>query len=323
MSPPPSASLSYLTRRDKRALREVVTPEGIPLRLALATAGDRANAFLLDFLIITLVVVVVTLLAAVAGAFSALGLGEAGSGFSMAFALLVSFLLRNFYFMWFELRWQGRTPGKRVMGIRVIDAHGGALSTDAIAARNLTRDLEVFLPLAAVFAPDQLWPDGPGWARLLAGGWLVVFAFMPLFNKDRLRIGDLIGGTLVVLAPKAVLLPDLADRPAAPAGRPSAAPAAAYAFEQAQLDVYGVYELQVLEDVLRQDQQKPNDLAIQTVCEKIKTKIGWRKDAWQVEQRQFLRDFYAATRARLEQKMLFGKRKEDKFSKSGRGPGLK
>jgi hypothetical protein len=177
-----------------------------------------------------------------------------------------------------------------------------------VFARNLMRNLEFYLPVLALVAPDAMLPEAPGWGRLLAIAWLLVFALMPLFNRDRLRCGDLVGGTLVVKAPRAVLLSDLAER----APRPDALESG-FAFTRDQLDIYGVHELQVLEDLLRRDDQGTLDGRIlEEVCEKIKRKIGWPRDQWQVPARPFLEAFYRAQRGSLESRMLFGQRRERK-----------
>jgi uncharacterized RDD family membrane protein YckC len=296
----------YLARREKGLRREVITPEGVPIGFTLAQAGDRAAGFALDMLIIYGSVFVLVLLALFAG-------GDLSGSWVMPMVLVVIFLLQNFYFIVFELRWQGMTPGKRSVGIRVIDAHGGALSADALIARNLVRDVEVFVPLQVMLSSEQLFPGAPGWAVLLASGWAFVFMFMPLFNKDRLRVGDMVAGTLVVLAPRAVLLPDVGQREqAAGPGR-----AADYVFGEQQLGVYGIYELQVLEDLLRKaeaGQTQPG--ALEKVCQQIQQKIGWDAiRSGSVEPERFLRDFYVALRAHLERRMLFGKRRQDKYAK--------
>ncbi len=150
------------------------------------------------------------------------------------------------------------------MGLRVIARDGGPLTAEAVFARNLMRDLEFYLPVLALLAPQAMLPSAPGWGQLLAAVWLLVFALMPLFNHDRLRCGDLVAGTLVVRAPAAVLLSDLAAaRPEAArlqtaAHRPSEPPPPPreeLTFTREQLDIYGIHELQVLEDLLsRQDQ---------------------------------------------------------------------
>ncbi|HSS50701.1 MAG TPA: RDD family protein, partial [Thermoanaerobaculia bacterium] len=51
---------------------------------------------------------------------------------------------------------------------------------------------------------------------------------------------------------------------------------------------------------------------LEDVCEKIKLKIGWPPDRWQVPVRPFLQAFYRAQRAALEQRLLFGQRRERK-----------
>jgi uncharacterized RDD family membrane protein YckC len=307
-------AVSALRINDNAALiREIVTPEGIPLRFTLARAGDRAAAFAID-----LVVQIVLLLLAGFGLRSAVG--DSGTWLTAAIVVL-AFVLQNFYFALFEVRWQGTTPGKRAIGIRVIDARGGQLETSAVLARNLIRELEVWIPLRLLLLGGIVWPDAPGWARLVAAAWAFVFLFMPAFNKDRLRIGDMIAGTRVVMQPKLVLVPDLvAETAAAAAASRLAAPgapaiaAATYSFSDAQLSIYGIYELQVLEGVLRIN---PGDLAhlevVRTVSDKVRAKIRYEPAV--LDHERFLREFYTAQRTHLEQKLLFGQRRQDKFSR--------
>jgi uncharacterized RDD family membrane protein YckC len=303
------ASLAALRPDDDGKLaRDVVTPEGIPLRFTLARAGDRAAAFVLDVVVLFAVIVAISL-------GLSLAVGDASSWLT-AVIVVLAFLLFNFYFAFFEVRWQGATPGKRWLGIRVIDARGGQLETSAVLARNLVRELEAWIPLRFLLAGDLVWPEAPGWARLVAGAWALAFLFTPLFNRDRLRIGDLIAGTRVVVRPRVVLVPDLADddRPAARRPVLAGAAPATYTFSDAQLGIYGIYELQVLEDVLRGDPVHPAHWeAVRTVSEKVRQKIGY--EATRVDDERFLRDFYAAQRAHLEQKLLFGQRRQDKFSR--------
>ena len=293
---------------DAKLVREIVTPEGVPLRFTLARAGDRAAAFALDMVIQTVVVTLVAL---------GLTLSAPGGGTWLSAAIVIAvFVLQNFYFAVFEVRWQGATPGKRKIGIRVIDARGGQLETSAVLARNLVRELEIWIPLRLLIAGDVVWPEAPGWARLVAGAWAFAFLFMPLFNKDRLRVGDMIAGTRVVMQPRVVMVPDLAaETAAAPRyAPPGTAPASGHTFSDAQLAIYGIYELQVLEGVLRISPTDPGHLdVLRTVCEKVRAKIRYAGRV--VDDERFLREFYAAQRAHLEQKLLFGQRRQDKFSK--------
>ena len=298
-------------------IREIVTPEGIPIRFTLARAGDRAGAFVID-----MVIQIAVLFALLIGISLAVG-GSAHDSWLTAVAILLSFLISTFYFPFFEVRWQGSTPGKRSAGIRVIDARGGQLETNAVLARNFVRELEVWTPLRFLLAPQVLWPGAPGWANVLAGAWAFVFLFLPLFNRDRLRVGDLIAGTRVVVQPKVTLLPDLVaeDAPApwvaAAAASPRPAPIApAHVFDEKQLSIYGIYELQVLEEALRGNVWEPGHAAVlAAIAEKIRAKIAYTAALAPGAEERFLRDFYAALRAHLEQRMLFGQRREDKFSK--------
>jgi uncharacterized RDD family membrane protein YckC len=287
-----------------KLMREIITPEGVPITFELAGAGERASAFLIDVVIQVAALFLIGLVIDIAGASSEL---------LKPIMIVLAFLIVNFYFAFFEIRWQGQTPGKRKIGIRVIDARGGQLETQAVLARNLVRELEVWTPLRFLLLNRMLWPDAPGWALLLAGGWAFVFMLLPLFNKDKLRIGDLIGGTRVVEQPKIVLLPDLVNEAAISMQR-RAQVQPTFVFTDEQLAVYGVYELQVLEDVLRQDASKPGYYdSVSAVCDKIRAKIAFSGRI--ADSERFLKDFYVALRAHLEQKMLFGQRKADKFSR--------
>lgn len=282
------------------AIEELVTPEGVPVRMGIAGAGERLTAFLFDtFLVFVGTLALVALVALVPSV----------GGFAVG--MVGFFLLRSFYFTWFELRWQGVTPGKRKMQLRVIDARGGQLSVEAVIVRNLTREVETFLPLAVLVAPDLLWPGGPGWSRLLASGWIVIFLLMPLFNRHRRRVGDLIAGTMVVCTPRVALLEDLTAAHAAT----DMALGQAYQFSVSQLDVYGTHELQVLEQVLRRTDVDEAQRIIAKVSETIQGKIGWTEPVQEHE--AFLRAFYAALRAHLERELLWGRERKRKRSDGG------
>jgi len=302
----PQIALQAQRLEQSKLTREIITPEGVPIRFQLARAGDRAGGFVIDVGIQILALLLIAWLLS-------MGVGSALAGsWLMAIIIVLAFLLLNFYFAFFEVRWQGSTPGKRRVGIRVIDARGGQLETSAVLARNLVRELEVWMPLRFMVAGRVVWPNAPTWAYLLAGAWTFVFLLFPLFNKDRLRIGDLIAGTRVVMQPKVVMLPDLVAEQAqyqTPAQKQKG-----YTFTEKQLGFYGIYELQVLEGVLRQTPGTQGWFeAISTVTDKIRMKIGY--DGLIQDSERFLRDFYAAQRSHLEQKMLFGQRREDKYSR--------
>ena len=129
----------------------IPSPEGVPLEFRLGSIGDRAVAFLLDNLIIGLLVLVLVL-------------GAATQSGMAVWAIVVFgfFLLRHFYFAVAESRGRGRTPGKRVRGLRVVDAAGGALDARSLVVRNLLRELDTYLPLTVIPALPMLWPSAPG-----------------------------------------------------------------------------------------------------------------------------------------------------------------
>ncbi len=277
------------------------TPENVEIPFDLAANSTRAGAFFIDMTLLGLGLGLLTFMLSLATATS----GEhEDDGFLSAFALLALFLARNFYFTFSELFFQGQTFGKKRLGLRVIAKDGGPVSTEMIVVRNLTRDVELFLPLSVFFVPELVFGDSPGLGRLVSLGWMISIALLPIFNRHHARAGDLIAGTIVVMTPKATLLPDLVRNPQRKIRGQS------FDFKPEQLDVYGIKELQVLEDVLRQ--HPPDEELMGIICEKIKRKIKWNPKQWDVPPEPFLRAFYEAQRRRLEHKMLLGKRQERK-----------
>jgi len=272
--------------------RSLVTPEGVDLSLRLADMGQRFTAFLLDLLIMVGLLIALSLL--MAGLIAATGM--AGIEVAAVVWLLGFFLLRNFYFVLMEMGPRAATFGKRATGLRVVARSGERLTADRVIARNMMREIEIYLPISFLFY------TGADVATALAGLlWTGIFLFFPFFNKDRMRIGDLLAGTWVVNAPKRKLTVDLAR---AEGG------ALDYGFTDAQLDVYGVFEIQTLEQVLRDN--RPEALA--TVAAAIRGKIGLAHDGG--PDLDFLTAYYKAARVRMERGLLFGKRRADKFDRS-------
>jgi len=274
----------------EKRVRELVTPEGVDLRVVLADASERFGAFALDVVFIIAALIGIS----IAAVLMAMTTGGKGFEFIATIWILGSFGLRVFYFTFFEMQARAATPGKRIMGLRVAKRDGSALTADAIFVRNAMRELEIFLPLTFLFVGGEA---VDGWIALFALLWCGVFAFFPLFNRDRLRIGDIVAGTWVVHAPKRVLAGDLAAQPLS------------LAFTREALDAYGIRELSVLEDVLRQKDPQ----TMEAVARRIRAKIGVQDGLRDLE---FLQAYYTALRGRLEQRMLFGKRKRDKYDKS-------
>ena len=276
-------------RAPRTMRRSFVTPEGVDLQLELGAAGARAGAFVLDAFAMLLILI----LATVAIAYSMASKAEDEA--AKILWLLGFFLLRNGWFALFEMGGRGATPGKRLVGLRVVARDGARLTGASVIARNAMREIEVFLPLSFLgWQTSQGAADG--FLVLFALLWSGIFLFFPLFNRDRLRLGDVVAGTWVVRDTRGKLGQDLA-----------VATRERRMFSEAALSLYGIYELQTLEEVLRTGR----DEAIATVAATIRAKAGI---AWDGDDRGFLEDYYAALCVRLERSMLLGRRRADKFA---------
>ncbi|WP_298607027.1 RDD family protein [uncultured Thiothrix sp.] len=111
----------------------VNTPEGIALELSPAGPVPRTLAWLVDLMIRAGVSLLILILLAFLGS---LGMG---------LAMILIFLLEWFYPVWFELRYQGQTPGKRLLNIYVAQLDASPISPAASVVRNLLRVVD-FLP---------------------------------------------------------------------------------------------------------------------------------------------------------------------------------
>jgi uncharacterized RDD family membrane protein YckC len=279
-----------LLKKPRDMRRRLVTPEGVDLGVVIGDSGQRIGAFILDMVVMLAAMIVLSILAGYALA------SKQGGEMVGVIWLLGFFLIRNFYFIAMELRPRAATLGKRWMKLRVVARDGGRLTADAVVARNLLREVETFLPLTmlitGLFAGtvDAL----TGWLGFI---WTGVFLFFPFFNKDRLRVGDLLAGTWVIRTTRDKLDRDLTTLPTV----------AGFAFTPEQLDAYGVYELETLEGVLRRSEAA----AKLTVAQAIIDKIGWPTEVTDID--GFLAAYYTQLRARLEKRLLLGKRRADKF----------
>jgi uncharacterized RDD family membrane protein YckC len=287
---------SQFFEKTRRERRNIVTPEGVPIPVELADHSERFTAFALDWVIWTLLLLAIYLPLLLVAGFGSFTL------IAISIALFIGFVVRNIYFVYFEIAWRGATPGKRIVGIRVVDRAGGPLLPSAVIARNLTREVEMFLPLGILLSGGKSAGGGVDLMQLSIGVWLVFFAALPLINRDRMRGGDLIAGTMVIALPKLTLLSDLVER------------AAQFTFIEQQLRAYGAFELQVLEELLRRPPTPAGAVVLREVCDKICHRIGWTSEVPQNQLVTFLRDFYTAERAFLERGQLYGKVRADKFT---------
>lgn len=153
---------------DDRA--RIATPDGVALELTLAGAGSRILAAALDALIQGLILVVGSALVGVA----ALAVGPDAETVIVALQVLWSVLVFFGYPAAFERYAAGRTPGKSVLGLRVVTIGGQPVSMATAALRNLFRIIDLL----------------PGF--YLAG---LVSILMTGLHQ---RIGDVVAGTLVI-----------------------------------------------------------------------------------------------------------------------------
>lgn len=283
---------------NKRLLNSYLPPEGVPLKFEVASLGARFAAQLADLLITTVAIICMIIL------FSFAGLNN--GSFLFAFAALMFFAVRVPYYVLTELLWNGQTLGKRMMGLRVISADGRQVTPYAVTVRNFMKEAEVFAPGTAIIAIETV----PGWAKLLTLLYVFIVLAVPLLNKRRQRLGDIIAGTYVVDAPRAILLPELANSPSD----------AHFVFTPDHLNEYGRYELQTLEKLLQaQPTSSAGDVterrkkALKKVCNTICGRIGYEDPIADTDTEAFLTAFYKAQRAFLENRQIFGDKREDKF----------
>ncbi len=154
-------------------LHEVLTTEKVPITYRVAGLGARFLAWLVDFILILGLGLIGWLLRV------PLDVGRPGLGLAVMF--LWWFTVSWGYFLLLEWLWKGQTPGKRLLGLRVIQRNGTAVTFYQSAVRNLLR-LADALPLPI---PSPILPGGLGF--ILAAG-----------NRESRRLGDLAAGTLVI-----------------------------------------------------------------------------------------------------------------------------
>lgn len=152
----------------------IETPEQIPLRFAVAGIGSRFLSLAIDTLIqigLALLVLIVALLLNLAGA--KIGFADP-SQWEVALLIVCAFLLFYGYFALFEIFWNGQTPGKRIIGLRVVKTSGRPLTAAESIGRNLMRIV-----------------DSIPW-------FYAVGVVTALANSQNKRLGDFVAGSIVV-----------------------------------------------------------------------------------------------------------------------------
>jgi len=149
---------------------------GVDVEFKIAGPGSRSYAFVIDWhirLVLALAWFIVVLLA-VAGGLSFEGLDDAGGG-KIALIFLPPTLIYFLYQPIAELITRGRSPGKRIAGVRIVSREGDIPSIGALLIRNLFRLVD---SLPALY---------------------VIGLVCTMVTKQNVRIGDLAAGTLLVI----------------------------------------------------------------------------------------------------------------------------
>jgi uncharacterized RDD family membrane protein YckC len=162
----------------------IETPERVPLAFALASIGNRFLAVLIDHFIQYMAILIV------AWAFlSWSGVGNMNSierdellaqmsKWTIALMIIILFLIFAGYFIFFEWLWNGQTPGKRLLKLRVIREDGRPITLWEAVARNLLRIFDAI--------PGMVIP-------IYSLGLISIF----LSSRDQ-RFGDMFAGTVVI-----------------------------------------------------------------------------------------------------------------------------
>jgi uncharacterized RDD family membrane protein YckC len=155
--------MQYLKRVKSR------TPESVELEFTLAGVGSRALALLIDYLLwMVILTVLLTVFAFLYYLFSKIA---GADKWLIAIQVLIFFVVYIGYFIFFETLWQGQTPGKRYVKIRVIRDDGRNAGLQQAIMRSLLRTVDDLLSLGLL---------------------------MILFTKQEKRLGDLVAGTIVI-----------------------------------------------------------------------------------------------------------------------------
>ncbi len=154
----------------------IETPERVPLHFALASIGNRFLACAIDHTIQVLAIGLMILAFTIVANYSSFGDRLASAPkWVYAVLIIIVFLLVAGYFAFFEWLWNGQTPGKRWLKLRVIREDGRPITFFEAAVRNLLREFDIQpVPFYSI-------------------GLISVF----VSSKDQ-RVGDMVAGTVVV-----------------------------------------------------------------------------------------------------------------------------
>ncbi len=164
----------------------IETPERVPLAFALASIGNRFLAVAIDHFIQFMSIFIVAWALITWSGVGLEGLEQEPqevlkemSKWTIAIMILIIFGLFAGYFIFFEWLWNGQTPGKRLLKLRVIREDGRPITLWEAIARNLLRIIDSFPTLAII--------------PFYSIGLISVFSS----SRDQ-RIGDMFAGTVVI-----------------------------------------------------------------------------------------------------------------------------
>ena len=215
----------------------IATPEGVDLELTLAGVGSRFTSALVDYLIQLLILVALAFMLSLGA-----GVTPDSGGFLTATWVVLAFVLFIGYDIAFEVLASGRTPGKRMNGLRVVLENGGPVTFPASAVRNILRLID-----------------------LLPGTYLVGITAILVSARNQ-RVGDIAAGTLVVRERKAL--------PAEPLLRSYRAPVEAPAWDTVGI---GPDELTAVRSFLARRDGLTRDARVQLaqeLADRLRPKVG-------------------------------------------------
>ncbi|NMG18884.1 RDD family protein [Brasilonema bromeliae] len=151
------------------------TPESVELEFTLAGIGNRAWALLIDYLVLSVILILfliawITVFIQLADLWKFIFRDQAGF-WLVAIAFLIGFAIYVGYFVFFETLWQGQTPGKRFAKIRVVRDDGRPIGLQQATLRALLRPFDEVLFIGAILI---------------------------MFSNQEKRLGDLAAGTIVI-----------------------------------------------------------------------------------------------------------------------------
>jgi uncharacterized RDD family membrane protein YckC len=155
-----------------RKIKNIITPENVYIDFELAGLGSRFLAFLIDFIIQCLEIILILII--IYSSDFSFSYDEEINSYITALGIVVVFLVYNGYFIFWEMLMNGQSPGKRLLNLMVIKETGEAITFFDSALRNIIRVID-FLP-----------------------SFYLVGSVIMVFNRNYKRMGDMAANTIVV-----------------------------------------------------------------------------------------------------------------------------